>query len=332
MAKTGEPVIVPDVRRDSRYVQAREETRSELAAPLLLEGRTIGVFNLESNLEDAYHEGHLDLLSAFAAQAAVAIERARLTRELLERRHLEKELTIARDIQLSFLPKSNPILPGFEIAGTSRPHDQVGGDYYDFIRVSESRLGIAIADVAGKGIPAALLMAGFRMSLLAEIRNEFAIRAVMRKVNSLVYESTDRHVFVTAFYGLLDSRNRGAHVLERGAQPAHPSPRRRHDHSAGRRRGRARRAARRAVRGPADRHSAGRRPRVLTDGISRPSRRQGEQFGTSRIEQRIAELAGRSAQEILDGIISTVLQWCGTRGPNDDLTVVVLKSLPDPAA
>jgi GAF domain-containing protein len=85
VAKTGEPVIVPDVRRDSRYVAARPETRSELAAPLTIEGRTIGVFNLESDLEDAYHEGHLDIVRAFAAQAAVAVERARVTRELLER-------------------------------------------------------------------------------------------------------------------------------------------------------------------------------------------------------------------------------------------------------
>src|SRR5262249_57090770 len=107
-----------------------------------------------------------------------------LRRELIERRHLERELAIAREIQLSFLPKSDPVVAGFDVAGTTRPHDQVGGDYYDFIRVSDTRLGLAIADVAGKGIPAALLMAGFRMSLLAEIRNEFALRAVMRKVNS----------------------------------------------------------------------------------------------------------------------------------------------------
>ena len=93
----------------------------------------------------------------------------------------QQRLAIAREIQLSFLPKADPAIAGFDVAGTSRPHDQVGGDYYDFIRVSETRLGIAIADVAGKGIPAALLMAGFRMSLLAEIRNEFALRAVMRK-------------------------------------------------------------------------------------------------------------------------------------------------------
>src|SRR5437773_710950 len=84
VAKTGEPLIVPEVARDSRYVAARPSTRSELAAPLVVGGRTIGVFNLESDASDTYHEGHLELVSAFASQAAIAVERARLTRELLE--------------------------------------------------------------------------------------------------------------------------------------------------------------------------------------------------------------------------------------------------------
>ena len=207
VAKTSEPVIVPDVTTDRRYVAARPQTRSEVATPLVIAGRTIGVFNLESDLDDAYHDGHLELLSAFAAQAAVAIERAQVAHDLVERRRLEKELAIARDIQQSFLPKGAPSIPGFDLAGTSISHDEVGGDYYDFIPVSETRLGLAVADVSGKGIPAALLMAGFRMSLLAEIRNEFALRAVMRKTNSLLHESTERDKFVTAFYGVLDWKN-----------------------------------------------------------------------------------------------------------------------------
>jgi GAF domain-containing protein len=137
VAKTGEPLIVPDVRRDPRYVPARVETRSELAAPLRIEGRTIGVFNLESDLEDAYHEGHLEILRAFASHAATAIERARFAREQLEWGRLEKELAIAREIQASFLPKQ---APGCPARGTSRPHDQVGGDCAISFP-SESRLG-----------------------------------------------------------------------------------------------------------------------------------------------------------------------------------------------
>jgi serine phosphatase RsbU (regulator of sigma subunit) len=325
VAKTGEPLIVPDVGSDGRYVASRASTRSELAVPLVVEGRTIGVFNLESDLDDAYHDGHMELLRAFAAQAAAAVERARLTRELLERRRIEKELAIARDIQLSFLPKQAPEIPGFEVAGATRPHDQVGGDYYDFINVSESRLGLAIADVSGKGIPAALLMAGFRMSLLAEIRNEFAIRAVMRKVNSLVHESTDRDKFVTAFYGVLDTKNRVLIFSNAGHNP--PILRR------------ADGTLEHLVEGgvtlgvlPDARYDE--RPIALdkddvlvmfTDGISEAESPSGEQFGTQRIEEIMTRLAAASAREILDGIVGETLAWSGSRGQIDDLTIVVLK-------
>jgi serine phosphatase RsbU (regulator of sigma subunit) len=329
VAKTGEPLIVPEVERDPRYVAARHETRSELAAPLLVEGRTIGVFNLECDQADAYHEGHLELVSAFAAQAAVAIERTRLTRELLDRRRLEKELAIARDIQLSFLPESAPRVAGFDLAGTATTHDEVGGDYYDFIPVSETRLGLAIADVSGKGIPAALIMAGFRMSLLAEIRNEFAIRAVMRKVNSLLHESIERDKFVTAFYGLLDVKNRMLIYANAGHNPPIVI----------RRDGTIEYLAEGGV-------ALGVLPDaefedcpvelppgdllvLYTDGISEAESESGEQFGRRRIEQCVSRLAGESSKAIVEAVVREVEAWTGARGPNDDLTLMVVKSLPD---
>jgi sigma-B regulation protein RsbU (phosphoserine phosphatase) len=327
VAKTGEAVIVPDVRKDVRYVAARPETRSELAVPLLVKGRTIGVFNLESDLEDAFHDGHLELVTAFASHAAVAVERARLTRQLLERRRLEKELAIARDIQLSFLPKSAPQIPGYELAGAARPHAEVGGDYYDFIRVSDARLGLAIADSSGKGIPAALLMAGFRMSLLAEIRNEFAIRAVMRKVNSLLHESIDRDKFVTAFYGVLDVKNRVLIFSNAGHNP--PLLLRKNG------------TLEPLVEGgvalgvlPDAQYDE--RPLALspgdtlllyTDGVSEAESPSGEQYGLSRLEQLLIRLQGRPAQQILDGVVEDVLAFAGTRGQNDDLTLMVVRVL-----
>ena len=327
VAKTSEPLIVPDVSRDPRYVSARPPTRSELAAPLMVGGRTIGVFNLESDHTDTYHEGHLELVSAFASQAAIAVERARLTRELLERRHLEKELAIARDIQRSFLPKSSPQIPGFDLAGTALAHDQVGGDYYDFIPTSETRMGLAIADVSGKGIPAALIMAGFRMSLLAEIRNEFTIRAVLRKVNSLLHESLERHRFVTAFYGVLDIKNRVLIYSNGGHNP--PLLLRANGAieylTEG---GVALGVLQDSVYADCPVHfGAGDVLVMFTDGISEAESPSGEQFGQQRIEEIVERLAGRRSQEIVDGLVQAVLEWAGERGPNDDLTLVVLKSL-----
>jgi sigma-B regulation protein RsbU (phosphoserine phosphatase) len=325
VAKTGEPTIVPDVTRDARYIKARPETRSELAAPLRVGERIIGVFNLESDRVDAYHEGHLELVTALAAQAAVAVERARLTRELLERRRLEKELAIAREIQASFLPETAPVLAGIDIAGTTITHDEVGGDYYDFIPISETRLGIAIADVSGKGIPAALIMAGFRMSLLAEVRNEFAIRAVMRKVNSLLHESTDRDKFVTAFYGVLDHKNRmftfsnaghnppvlfrrdgPVEYLEEGGVALGVLPEADYD----------------------DRPIALRPGDVLvfyTDGISEAESPTGEHFGLQRIERLVEGRLDQGAAAIMEALVQGIRDWSGARGQSDDLTLVVLK-------
>lgn len=208
VAKTGEAVIVPDVSQDSRYVNARLETRSEMVVPINSGSRTIGVFNLESSEPDAFGEEDLKLLSDFAVQAALSIERAQLFSERVEKRRLEGELNIARQIQRSFFPKTLPQLKGFELYGANVSSERVGGDYYDFIPIVENQAGIAIADVSGKGIPAALIMAAFRASLKAEIRNNYAIKTIMSKVNSLMHESIEAGNYVTAFYGVLDSQNK----------------------------------------------------------------------------------------------------------------------------
>src|SRR5512140_1249839 len=151
VAKTGESVIVADTTRDRRYVAARHSTRSEMACAIVSQGRIIGVFNLENDDADAYHDGHLEFLKTFASQAAAAIERARLLDAALEARNLEKELEIARGIQESFLPKGSPSIPGLDIAGVNTSYSEVGGDYYDFIPIVENQLGLAIGDVSGKG-------------------------------------------------------------------------------------------------------------------------------------------------------------------------------------
>ncbi len=325
VAKTGESVIVPDVGADARYVAARPTTRCEIATPLLLEGRVVGVFNLESDLVDTYHEGHLEMLGAFAAQAAVALERARTAQALVERRRLEKELAIAREIQRSFLPAGAPPIPGFDLAGTSITHDEVGGDYFDFIPVSDTRLGLAVADVSGKGIPAALLMAGFRMSLLAEIRNEFAIRAVMRKANGLLHESTERDKFVTAFYGVLDWKNSILIFSNAGHNPPLVM------HADG--------TTEQLLDGGLalgvlpdsvyeERPIALREGDVLvfyTDGVSEGENELGEQFGEERIERVARAHAAEPAGRILEAIVGAVVEWTGERGPTDDLTLIVVR-------
>ena len=208
VAKEGKPLIVPDVSKDPRYVMARPQTMSEIIVPLVSKEKVIGVINLESDQLAFFTEAELELLLSFASQAAIAIENARLYQEIKETKHLEDELVIAREIQMSFLPEKDPTYPGYEITGTAIPSEQVGGDYYDFIPIADGQLGIVIGDVSGKGVPAALIMASFRASLIAEIRNNYSISTILSKVNALLYESTESTSFVTAVYGVLDTKNK----------------------------------------------------------------------------------------------------------------------------
>jgi len=142
-----------------------------------------------------------DLATSFNVMAG-AVKKGR--EEAIERERLERELETARQIQEKLLPHEMPNLPGFEIAGTSLPSQQVGGDYFDFLDMGTGQLGIAIADVSGKGIPAALLMANLQASLHAQVIKKGSVADVASRMNSLLVKSTDTHMFATFFYGILD--------------------------------------------------------------------------------------------------------------------------------
>ncbi len=142
-----------------------------------------------------------DLATSFNVMAG-AVKKGR--EEAIERERLERELETARQIQEKLLPHEMPQLPGFEISGTSLPSQQVGGDYFDFLDMGTGQLGIAIADVSGKGIPAALLMANLQASLHAQVIKKGSVADVASRMNSLLVKSTDTHMFATFFYGILD--------------------------------------------------------------------------------------------------------------------------------
>lgn len=202
VANEGKGVVVHDVRVDDRYAPGRVETRSEMAAPLTYEGDVIGVFNLESDRVGAFDDHDLRLLQSFCNQAAISITHARLHAEASEKRRLEEQLDVARKIQESLLPRSSPEIPGHVLVGRNIPSSAVGGDYFDFVRLNERQWAVLVADVSGNGIPAGLIMAGFRAEIRAELRRESDPRAVFSLVNEILVQELDLHHFVTAFLGV----------------------------------------------------------------------------------------------------------------------------------
>jgi len=327
VVKTGRGVIVADVRTDPRYVNARDQTRSEMVAPIRIGSETIGAFNLESDEPDAYGEEDMHLLLAFAGQAAVAIERTRLHEEVLEKRRLEEGVEIGRRIQRTFLPERNPELPHHDIAGANYSSELVGGDYYDFIRIADQHLGIVVGDVSGKGIAAALIMASFRASLIAEIRNNYAMRTVFSKVNKLLWESVEPDRFVTAIYGVLDVENRRFTYVNAGHNPGflYRAATDKFDtlDATGPLLGTFEAAAykeRQVEIHPGD---------VLvlyTDGVTEAISLGGDFFGEERLREVIRARKSEPAVSLVRGIWETVQAFQGG-DQDDDLTVVAIRGL-----
>jgi sigma-B regulation protein RsbU (phosphoserine phosphatase) len=290
-------------------------------------GRVIGAFNCESDRVAAYTENDLERLAVFAGHATAAIETARLTEELVEKRRLEQALAIARGIQKTFLPQTPPDPPGFELWGLNIPSEEVGGDYYDFIEITPGQVGLTVADVSGKGVPSALIMAAFRASLRAEIRNHYAIRTILAKVNRLMCESLSPGQFVTAVYGVLDVQNSRFTYSNAGHNP--PLLRKRDGsyrllETGGLLLGPFADAAYTEKQVPL---VPGDLLVLYTDGVTEAYRDDAGEFGIERLKQVVEAGAGSSAREICESIAEVVRAFRGDERIPDDLTVMVVRAL-----
>jgi sigma-B regulation protein RsbU (phosphoserine phosphatase) len=203
-AKTKSGIIVPDVRSNPQYANVRARTRSEMAAPMILRGQVLGAFNLESDRLDAYTEDDLRLLEAFAAEAAVAIDRAQLFEERKKKLEMEEELRLARTVQDFFAPKKSLVTTNFRIAGANFPSLEVSGDYYDFFPAMNRLVAFAIADVAGKGVPASLIMASFRATFRTVAPFTASARQMVLRLNQILLDTVRPQDFVTTFVGVLN--------------------------------------------------------------------------------------------------------------------------------
>lgn len=183
--------------------------RSEIAVPMIYEDRVIGVIALESNRTQAFNESHGWLLENIANNLSIAIVNARLYAEHVEReRRLEREILMARDVQRAMIPESSPNLKGFEIAARLEPALNLSGDFYDYVPISDSRLGIMIGDISGKGIRAAMGMAAARSILRSVSRRGGGPSRVLRDANMRLHRDLGSQLLLTLVYGVLDAESK----------------------------------------------------------------------------------------------------------------------------
>jgi sigma-B regulation protein RsbU (phosphoserine phosphatase) len=331
-----EAVLVPDVSKDSRYINAVSDVRSELVIPLLSKDKTIGVFDLESPELDAFSKKHVELLTLLASQAAVSIENARLYESIRANEvRLEKEVRFAQRVQMALLPQELPKkLKGVDVAWHFDPARELGGDIYEFLSPEPNTLVVAVGDVSGKGVPAALYSSfvgevvrgrTFRRRYTPELASP---ANVLTSLNRILHERQLEEYYCTLCYASFDLKRHTAAFANSGLPfPVHVS-------------GESAQLIELAGlplgsfgASTYDEVTVDLKPGDLfvfcSDGISETFSESGEEFGSGRIIEVARQNADRPAREIVAAVFGAMQIFRGDAPQTDDQTVVVVKIAPE---
>ena len=332
VVEKGAAALVMDAALDDRFAAAQSllaaGIRSIVAAPLADAGGTLGMVALYSRVHvRQFSEPDLELLVSIASAAALRVRNISLAEDAAERRLLERELAVAHDIQMGMLPRAMPAVPGIELAADLRPARAVGGDLYDVFMVGDE-LWFIVADVAGKGVGAALFMAVTKTLFRALAPAGESLAAVMTRLNAELARENERQIFVTALAGRLRAADR---VVEY-ANAGHGHPMLVGPVTAGTIEAGAGGPALGIVEGAE--YTAGRLPvpsgaalLIYTDGVTDARDAAGAAFGDRRLEQCLARCAGGPAAKIVATVMSTVATFAGGAPQEDDITVLAVRSI-----
>jgi len=327
-------VIIDDCSLDPRHAAMADrkthfQTRSLLGVPVLMAGRLLGVLEAVNKKRGRFNRADLRLLEDMAAFLAIPLQNAVLIRRMLEKEKIEKELQIARDIQQSFLRQEPAPHPGLDVAFLNIPSSKVGGDYYEAMPLGGSTAVFSVHDVAGHGIPAALLMSVFRSSFIYMLRQGDGIAAVISHLNRLIAETTEANLYVTSFTCKVDAADGSLEYINAG----HPPPL--------------------VVRGgealaldegclavgmfpEAEYPVSGFRLLpgdvlvLFTDGVIEATNDGGEEYSRERLTTAAIALRHLPASDLQASLLADIRGFCGRDEFADDLTLMIVKYLGNP--
>ena len=323
-------LVVDELAADPRFpgiAGAVQDIRSVLAAPLRSQDRLIGVLALFNKRGGPFHRGDERLVAILGAQCAQIIENVQHTEQERRQEALMRDLQLASIVQRQLLPRRNPAWPGLDVAGRNVPAREVGGDSFEFLELGAGRAGLAIADVSGKGVAAALLMASLHAILRCVSAGSEGPAACVSRLNALLSESAAGGRFATLFYGVLDLPARRLRYcnaghnfplllrasgslerLETGGLPLAVMPEWAYQQ------------------GSVD-LASGDVLLLYSDGISEAENRHQELFGEEAVERALRELAGQPAGEIVGHLLRAVSRFARGAPQADDQTLVVVRVL-----
>jgi sigma-B regulation protein RsbU (phosphoserine phosphatase) len=303
--------------------------RSILCTPLKLKDNLLGIIYVDNRLlSGIFTDNDLELLNAIASSAAIAIENARLYQVAVEKGRMERELQMAYRVQSSLIPAQAPSFPGWEFAASWQPARQVSGDFYDFIPCGEECMGLIVADVTDKGMPAALFMAMTRSILRSSLDQANSPAEGFTKANHLVCNDSSISMPVTAFFGMLNPHNGELVYVNAGHNPPQLYRSGEKEPISLTRTGMLLGFLDDAVYEQATIEvNPGDLVVLYTDGITDATNADQVSFGMDRFKAAITQHQEQTAQQILAGIEKAVLNFIGETAPYDDITLLSAKRL-----
>jgi sigma-B regulation protein RsbU (phosphoserine phosphatase) len=329
-ALSGQIITIDDIRTNP-LVRYREEARREglvssLAVGLIAKGKPLGTLHIYTAEPHTFTPEEVRLFRSVADQAALTVHNAQLVEEVVTARQREHELAMAAAVQKRLLPARAPAIAGYDCFAITVPSLVVGGDFHDWIELPASNWGIAVGDVAGKGVPGAILMASIRAALRAQAEHVYALDTIMDRLNRSLMADTEASEFVTLFYGVLDSRARRLTYCDAGHEPPILI--------------RGGQISRLVAGGPllgvydeAEYHyeavelKSGDVVTVFSDGACDATNFKGERFGRERLLESIKRNAVYGAQRAVEEIHWDIRRFTGLAPRADDMTLLVIKVL-----
>jgi sigma-B regulation protein RsbU (phosphoserine phosphatase) len=330
MLKNRRPLLINEFASFKQFRTAGKDDhgiKSVLGAPLLLKGKMIGSLNVFNKRDPGgFTDTDKRLLTIIASESAQVIENARLYEEEQALLRIREEMRLARKIQTDLLPRAAPRVLGYDIAGRSIPAELVGGDYYDFIRIDESRLGICLGDVVGKGMPAALLMANVQATLRSQTVRTRSPCECLERSNELLLASTDLERYATLFYGVLNTDDHTISYCNAGHN--YPFLLRQDGEPLRLKTGGTVLGCFGTVDYAEDKVTMhpGDVLVIYSDGITEARNAGNEEFGEARLVDVAMRTLGEAAESQILTLIEAVQAHAGETAPTDDMTVVVVKS------
>ncbi len=325
------PIFVDSIKRLYRegfLIGHLASFNCHLLMPLMDKGKLVGVIGTTAKAGGyGYTYEDITLLTVLANQAVVSLNNARLYSESLEKQRLEEELAVARQIQLNLLPKNVPVHKNYEFAAFNHPSRQVGGDYYDFMTSSNGQICVVVADVSGKGVGAALLVARLQAVLQSEGQRGRPVDTMIAGINDFLVSSTTADKYVTMFYGEFNCDSGGFCFCNAGHN--YPFLIRKNDDIEflqdgglllGAFAGSKYQIARTQI-------NKGDVLVIYTDGLTEAFNEKGEEYGEQRLIKTVKDARSKSAQFICGHMIKSIRQYAIDSTETDDMTVVVIKGI-----